>query len=933
MKLSMEDYKNILRRQRNQNPTNFVSMCGGSFNLTKKWFKRVYLPLQQQFDNNCGSLVFKVPPQRLMPIIVDIDVNFSTRPSGGVRDCYTKVVDEILRCFHKLHPFEVYAVSTRRPEIYEKKTKSGTIFRGGFHLYILGNYTLNESLELRTLVLTDVSLKAMFETCGPVLNSNEDIYDVALAERRNGALLIGCNKPGSICKPHYVWLFGIWNDGWKQEHPRMFSTPGWHLGAHNDSYNKLMMQLYSFIWDNDDNEDAIISDTTPSTHAMSSAFNLQKFLDTTAGYIPTNTEYKQLLVYFVSQGLDPVSTCGVCNRAWNYSDNETQRFMEKVTSIDVTVASMVQYLNIHATREWSSVDIFGTDVSDPDEWLYYNDFFDLGANGASYTLEELHTFILKRIRYIWGSGEQLFVWKEWYLERNENFKKPKIQTSTNIPFGKDKSDILVLLKPTKLMLWKMLQKIKEPKSINHPNAAIFLEAKKLLTAGFDKVSAVNILGVLGPVPPQQTSLGYIFKQYHQSCKLKKYHSYTFRPYLDKDPSRADRLNCFSGFTLQHFRNTDVDIRTTNIFKWLHVAWCNREKHKLDFLLNLIAHKVQFPDIKVKRNIVAYSYTTGSGKTTIRNFLEALFDGMVLFYEQLQLMFDKFNGDQFGKLFCVIDDIEKATKRESNNLKARITATSFRHRVMYQDARSMPCYMDLICTSNEANPVFVDGNDRRTELVVINDELSSDGSFWKKLYKEFDDSTIMGAWFEMLASRDLQHVNFADKNYRFSNRALEDQKKMSLTCTIRFLIDFFADDDCMTSQKLRIRVPELYSFCQFRKSAHDLHLVIAVKKLWNVFEHWQSESGDRAKINQRKFISELKTMNSSDPNMPKLVSRYKTQPGMRSNNVAVWISRRVLEDAIRRKLNISHFEFEDFFIHKKSWSTLSQNCFCPLKCDW
>ncbi len=143
MKLSMEDYKNILIRQRNQNPTNFVSMCGGSFNLNKKWFKRVYLPLQQQFDNNCGSLVFKVPPQRLMPIIVDIDVNFSTRPSGGVRDCYTKVVDEILRCFHKLHPFEVYAVSTRRPEIYEKKTKSGTIFRGGFHLYILGNYTLS----------------------------------------------------------------------------------------------------------------------------------------------------------------------------------------------------------------------------------------------------------------------------------------------------------------------------------------------------------------------------------------------------------------------------------------------------------------------------------------------------------------------------------------------------------------------------------------------------------------------------------------------------------------------------------------------------------------------------------------------------------------------------------------------------------------------
>ena len=142
------------------------------------------------------------------------------------------------------------------------------------------------------------------------------------------------------------------------------------------------------------------------------------------------------------------------------------------------------------------------------------------------------------------------------------------------------------------------------------------------------------------------------------------------------------------------------------------------------------------------------------------------------------------------------------------------------------------------------------------------------------------------------------------------------------------MDFFSHNDCMTNRLLAPKEPDLYQNCQFRDTEkHGKHLIISVQKIWKLFDHWQSESGDRAKSSSRKFIADLKQMNSNDKRIPKLVSRYKTQPGMKNNQVAVWISRTVLEDAIKRKLNIRDFEYEDFFINKGNWSRLQQNCFC------
>ena len=74
--------------------------------------------------------------------------------------------------------------------------------------------------------------------------------------------------------------------------------------------------------------------------------------------------------------------------------------------------------------------------------------------------------------------------------------------------------------------------------------------------------------------------------------------------------------------------------------------------------------------------------------------------------------------------------------------------------MYADPIEMDCYLYLICTSNSRTPVLIGKDDRRTELVVINEEL--------KLYAELDDTKIavdcFGHLFTLLVFYFCVHIN-------------------------------------------------------------------------------------------------------------------------------------------------------------------------------
>ncbi|MEE3193903.1 MAG: primase-helicase family protein, partial [Candidatus Poribacteria bacterium] len=435
----------------------------------------------------------------------------------------------------------------------------------------------------------------------------------------------------------------------------------------------------------------------------------------------------------------------------------------------------------------------------------------------------------------------------------------------------------------------------------------------------------ELLAVTGPIPPTRKFMGKLWKSFHGDRNLKEYHSYKYTPYLTVNPVFKDQLNCFTGFSLQHYRNTTVDITRTNIYKWLWVAWCNREEHKLNWMFNYFAHKLQKAHLKVKHMIVVYGTKTGTGKTTIRNFLTKLFDQAVFFVDSIKEFTGEFTGQQFGKLFCIIDDVEKWNKTASAKLKTRITSNTYTHRVMYSDPIEMDCYLDLICTSNSRTPVFIGPDDRRTELVVINEELKAydalSTKFWTELYAEFNNNEIMGAFFEVFATRDISDVVFNER-YRFSEQALAEQKKENMRSAFHFLRDYFTTNDCIFHRDIQYAHPKLFQFMVFKDTIQEgRHMVVTCKRLFQAFyTRWVKLTNQTNVLKERSFINDLKDLG--------VVGRYVVQKG--GNAVtAVKISRKILEKAFNNHYNMKYFKIEDMVFETPVWMDLIKNEFPPF----
>ena len=94
-----------------------------------------------------------------------------------------------------------------------------------------------------------------------------------------------------------------------------------------------------------------------------------------------------------------------------------------------------------------------------------------------------------------------------------------------------------------------------------------------------------------------------------SAKLKQLSSIVV--YLKKDITPHDCLNIFTGFQMQQFRNTNIDITKTKFWEWMFVAWCNRSEYKMKYILNYWATKLQQPHRKIEKILVASGMGVGT----------------------------------------------------------------------------------------------------------------------------------------------------------------------------------------------------------------------------------------------------------------------------------------------------------------------------------
>ena len=311
--------------------------------------------------------------------------------------------------------------------------------------------------------------------------------------------------------------------------------------------------------------------------------------------------------------------------------------------------------------------------------------------------------------------------------------------------------------------------------------------------------------------------------------------------------------------MQRFRNTDIDVRKTTIWEWLFVIWANRDNKKLNWLLNYLATKIQDPARKVCKYLVAYGRQTGTGKTSMQRFLKALVDeDKVLFCKNLEEFLGEQNHEHLNKLFVLIDEIERATRKQSDRLKSSITADSFKYKKLYENPITMPSYTDLIATSNERSPVFVSDQNRRVELITIDPEKKGNEPFWNAFYAELKDSRVMGSWFHFLATFHID-VNVRSENNRFDTEVLCTEKVKSMKSTHQFVVKFFSDTRCFEDACTR-KCDEAHWFLgnlTFRVNDGQKECIIRKARAYDYYKYWAKQNGHKNIVKNSTFCDDLK----------------------------------------------------------------------------
>ena len=858
----------------------------GKFNITPQDKDEFYQLFIETPHDTMPNLLFK-SWDRVGPVYIDIDL-LCKDPfdrNGEVLETITDIVKQEIEIMAPRYELDVSISS--RPKPYPKEIKplklKGLAFGG--HIHFHGNFTTNFCKALYQRLEQNEALRTLIEEDDDILNpllGTSGVLDKAPITRSNGLCLVNDYNPAKkkypphqliICECERTENVRITFPQMGVLYDWLFEQPGPNDIVHDYVFRPTKKQKVKHGKGERTKHD------TPRILAGESTFNLPLFLKLTNSHVPSNAEWKQLCVYFASENLDPEKVGALTNEAWNPENpNETANFMRKVTYFSCTIGSVINYLHLYGPEEWDIEKVFGKNRQ---RFKYYNEVsqFTL-AEGGIWTLGVIHRFFQDVFIWVFGDASFRFIYKEQKICRsyNEEFMQINTCVVTDSPFL-GIANLTINCNQSRQSLVKKLQKLKKPKPVELPEASTprlcKLRAKledkinqandrykqaQVLLALEEDADLYDIRQCLGDAAsPITRNIHDIFMDYHKGRYMRSYHSFTYKPFTGIDRTPPDVYNIFAGFPLEKYRNRNIDIKKTNIYVWLWYAIANQRQWKLDYILNYFAWKLQCPGKKIKKFLLIYGDKCGTGKTTIRYFLQALYSvEAVRFCENTKQYEDRFNSLSLGRMFVIIDDIEKWSKAQVNNLKSKITSDTFEYRKMRMDAVVMPSFEDLICTSNNED-TYIGHNDRRSELIVINPCLKAtspnvpSGFSWNKFYEELEDVHVMGAWFEYLATRDISQVTF-NEGYRFSEEALFTQKLKSLHTSQQFLVEYFEKSQFWLTRETS---PLELSHLMRCKSINGVKTMwIDTKVLYSWYQTWVLQSGRKVKCHSRHFQNQL-----------------------------------------------------------------------------
>lgn len=252
-----------------------------------------------------------------------------------------------------------------------------------------------------------------------------------------------------------------------------------------------------------------------------------------------------------------------------------------------------------------------------------------------------------------------------------------------------------------------------------------------------------------------------------------YENLVFNPYCGDEDNKTHKceFNVFKGF---NSKLLDREIKEEEVewFKeFIKTTYCNDEPQSTaDWLIKFIAHKVQYPDIKIPLIIVIKGYE-GTGKDTLKVLLTKLFGGD---YTNeccgMKDVFGQWNDHLVQILWLVMNEVAGSDGYiNMEKLKEKSTAEEFSVYERFLSKTTAKDLNQMLIFSNNECPVVISSTDRRYVLFMTNEDHYKLKEYWNTIYGKYlndpEQMNILLTWLYNYDLTDINHLWFGRDDIR------------------------------------------------------------------------------------------------------------------------------------------------------------------------
>tara|TARA_R100001163_G_scaffold11166_1_gene10199 strand:- start:2 stop:2209 length:2208 start_codon:yes stop_codon:yes gene_type:complete len=231
----------------------------------------------------------------------------------------------------------------------------------------------------------------------------------------------------------------------------------------------------------------------------------------------------------------------------------------------------------------------------------------------------------------------------------------------------------------------------------------------------------------------------------------------FEPYGREENSHPLVFNLFRGWENEEAENTG-DFEKWFIEDYLNI-FCKGKQEVIEYILNYIAHIVQYPQRNPKVAIVLKGYE-GTGKDSLIDFIQFLIGQRYVYrVKGMTEVFGDWNDHLADKLILSMNEVSgKDGVNFEEDLKEQITKETLNVRERFVSSYNVGMYWRMFVLSNNDSPIQYSPTDRRFLMIEIADALMGNQDFWKTYHTNIRDKQKMSEAYTYFMNRNIECWN-------------------------------------------------------------------------------------------------------------------------------------------------------------------------------